>query len=144
MIRRPPRSTLFPYTTLFRSPSIEVHVMDFGHGKRSARLDLRRADHAERLRSLIRSCDVICQSYRPGALAARGLSAEQLARLRPGIVYVTLSAYSHVGPWRERRGFDSLVQSVSGIAHEGGAAAGLDGPEHLPAQALHHPPGYLP
>src|SRR2546426_7501061 len=59
MIRRPPRSTLFPYTTLFRSrtlaehgadvllvtaehlPSIEVHVMDFGHGKRSARLDLR-------------------------------------------------------------------------------------------------------
>ena len=124
-------------------PSIEVHVMDFGHGKRSARLDLRRADHAERLRSLIRSCDVICQSYRPGALAAHGLSAEELARLRPGIVYVTLSAYSHVGPWRERRGFDSLVQSVSGIAHEGGAAAGLDGPRHLPAQALDHATGYL-
>ena len=124
-------------------PSIEVHVMDFGHGKRSARLDLRRADHAERLRSLIRSCDVICQSYRPGALAAHGLSAEELARLRPGIVYVTLSAYSHVGPWRERRGFDSLVQSVSGIAHEGGAAAGLDGPKHLPAQALDHATGYL-
>jgi crotonobetainyl-CoA:carnitine CoA-transferase CaiB-like acyl-CoA transferase len=124
-------------------PSIDVHVMDFGLGKRSARLDLRRTDHAERLRALIRSCDVVCQSYRPGALAARGLSPEELARLRPGVVYVTLSAYGHVGPWRERRGFDSLVQSVSGIAHEGGTAAGLDGPKHLPAQALDHATGYL-
>ncbi len=124
-------------------PAIEVHLMDGGFGKRSARLDLRRADHLEQLRVLMRHADVVCQSYRPGALAARGLSPEDLARLRPGIVYVTLSAYGHVGPWRERRGFDSLVQSVSGIAHEGGVAAGTDGPRHLPAQALDHATGYL-
>jgi len=124
-------------------PAIEVHLMDGGFGKRSARLDLRRADHLEQLRVLMRHADVVCQSYRPGALAARGLSLEDLARLRPGIVYVTLSAYGHVGPWRERRGFDSLVQSVSGIAHEGGVAAGTDGPRHLPAQALDHATGYL-
>jgi len=123
-------------------PSIEVHVMDGGLGKRSARLDLRLTDHAERLGALIRSGDVVCQSYRPGALAARGLSPEELAGLRPGVV-VTLSAYGHVGPWCQRRGFDSLVLSVSGIAHEGGVAASLDGPKHLPAQALDHATGYL-
>jgi len=65
-----------------------------------------------------------------------------LAGLRPGVV-VTLSAYGHVGPWCQRRGFDSLVLSVSGIAHEGGVAASLDGPKHLPAQALDHATGYL-
>ena len=124
-------------------PHIELHVMTFGPGKRSARLDLRRREDVERLRALIREADVFCQSYRPGALAAIGFSAEELARLRPGLVYLTLSAYGHAGPWRERRGFDSLVQSVSGIAHEGGAAAGLDGPKHLPAQALDHATGYL-
>jgi crotonobetainyl-CoA:carnitine CoA-transferase CaiB-like acyl-CoA transferase len=124
-------------------PSIDVLVMDTGHGKRSARLDLRRDEDAERLRELIRGADVVCQSYRPGALAARGFGPEALARLRPGIVAVTLSAYGHVGPWASRRGFDSLVQTVSGIAYEGGRAAGIDGPRPLPAQALDHSSGYL-
>jgi len=123
--------------------SIERLVIDTGHGKRSARLDLRRADHVERLRTLVGQADVVCQSYRPGALAARGFSAEALAEIRPGLVYVTVSAYGHVGPWRERRGFDSIVQSVSGIAHEGGVAAGLERPKPLPAQALDHATGYL-
>ena len=124
-------------------PSIPGLVMDTGRGKLSAWLDLRRSEEAERLRRLIREADVFCQAYRPGALDGRGFSPEDVAALRPGIVYVTLSAYGHSGPWRARRGFDSLVQSVSGIAHEGGLTAGTDGPKHLPAQALDHATGYL-
>jgi crotonobetainyl-CoA:carnitine CoA-transferase CaiB-like acyl-CoA transferase len=124
-------------------PSIEGLVMDTGRGKLSAYLDLRQANQAQQLHGLIREADIFCQSYRPNALAERGFSPEALAALRPGIIYVTLSAYSHAGPWRERRGFDSLVQSVSGIAHEGGVAAEVAGPRHLPAQALDHATGYL-
>jgi crotonobetainyl-CoA:carnitine CoA-transferase CaiB-like acyl-CoA transferase len=124
-------------------PSIDGLVMETGYGKRSARLDLRRDEDAERLRALIGGADVFCQSYRPGALAGRGFAPAQVARLRPGIVYVTLSAYGHAGPWRARRGFDSLVQTVSGIAYEGGRAAGVDGPTPLPAQVLDHSSGYL-
>jgi crotonobetainyl-CoA:carnitine CoA-transferase CaiB-like acyl-CoA transferase len=124
-------------------PSIDVLVVDTGHGKRSARLDLRRADEAERLRTLIRGADVFCQSYRPGTLGARGFAPEDVAGLRPGIVYVTLSAFGHAGPWALRRGFDSIVQTVSGIAYEGGRAAGVEGPRPLPAQALDHSSGYL-
>jgi hypothetical protein len=123
-------------------PNLDPHVMEFGRGKLSAFLDLRGED-AEQLRALIREADVFSQGYRPGALAGHGFSPEQVAELRPGIVYVTLSAYGHAGPWRDRRGFDSLVQSASGIAHEGGRDAGLDGPKHLPAQALDHATGYL-
>lgn len=118
-------------------------VMDTGLGKLSASLDLRRADDAERLRQLIRRCDVFCQSYRPGALARLGFSPDDLARLRPGLVYVTLSAYGHTGPWRERRGFETLIQTVSGMAHEQGFGAGLDHPQHLPAQVVDHGTGYL-
>ncbi|MDO9444756.1 MAG: CoA transferase, partial [Dehalococcoidia bacterium] len=48
------------------------------------------------------------------------------------------------GPWAARRGFDSLVQTASGIAHEGGVQAGRPGaPVPLPAQALDHATGYL-
>ena len=123
--------------------NVPALVMDTGFGKLSASLDLRRPDDTERLRELIRQSDVFCQSYRPGALARHGFAPEDVARLRPGIVCVTLSAYGHAGPWRERRGFETLIQSVSGMAHEQGLAAGLDRPQHLPAQVVDHGTGYL-
>ncbi|MBE0630368.1 MAG: CoA transferase, partial [Burkholderia vietnamiensis] len=87
--------------------------------------------------------DVFVQSYRPGALAARGFAPEALAQRRPGIVCVSVSAYGHAGPWSKRRGFDSLVQSASGIAWQEQHAAGAASPRHLPCQALDHATGYL-
>ena len=63
--------------------------------------------------------------------------------LRPGLVYVAFSAYGHTGPWRERRGYDSLVQTASGIAVEQGTRPqGVDAPRHLPAAALDYATGY--
>ena len=125
-------------------PNLLGLVIDTGLGKLSASLDLRQADDADRLRALVRDCDVFCQSYRPGALARLGLGPEELARLRPGLVYVTLSAFSHAGPWRERRGFETIIQSVTGMAHEQGlGAAGGERPQHLPAQVVDHGTGYL-
>ena len=64
-------------------------------------------------------------------------------RISPGIVYVSLSAYGHSGPWAERRGFDLLVQTATGFNHAEGQAAGVDGPKELPAQMLDHASGYL-
>ena len=118
----------------------ESFVIDTGHGKLSARLDLRAASDRERLLSLAREADVFIQGFRPGALAQLGLAPEDLWSVRPGLIYVTLSAFGHAGPWAKRRGFDSLLQSTSGIAHEGG-----DGmtPKHLPAQAFDYATGYL-
>src|ERR1051325_10155459 len=63
---------------------------DTGHGKLSARLDLRQPRDLETLKGLVREGDVFSQGYRPGTLAGRGLAPEQLAALRPGIVYVSL------------------------------------------------------
>jgi crotonobetainyl-CoA:carnitine CoA-transferase CaiB-like acyl-CoA transferase len=124
-------------------PNIAPLVIDNGRGKRSALVDLRDATGRETLRGLAVGADVFLQAYRPGALAARGFGPEELARMRPGIVYVSVSAYGHEGPWAQRRGFDSLVQSASGIAFTEREAAGFDAPKHLPCQALDHATGYL-
>jgi len=113
--------------------------LDTGLGKLSAQLDLRDARGVETLRRLVRDADVFSQSYRPGALAARGFSPEQLARLRPGIVYVSLSAWGQSGPWQDRRGFDSIVQTVSGMAY----AQGGEKPQLLPCSAIDYVSGYL-
>lgn len=124
-------------------PNIAPLVIDNGRGKRSALVDLREAAGREVLRGLAGNADVFLQAYRPGALAARGFGPEELARVRPGIVYVSVSAYGHEGSWAQRRGFDSLVQSASGIAFTEREAAGWHEPKHLPCQALDHATGYL-
>jgi len=124
-------------------PNIMPLVMDTGRGKRSAQLDLRDAGGRQQLHELIGDADVFMQAYRPGSLSQLGYSAEELCALHPGLIHVSLSAYGHVGPWAKRRGFDSLVQSASGIADAEGRAAGSAAPGKLPFQALDHATGYL-
>src|SRR5712691_1706601 len=101
-------------------PNIGYQEYDTGHGKLSAHLDLRQPQDLETLRGLVREADVFSQGYRPGTLATRGFSSEALAQLRPGLVVVSLCAFSHVGPWASRRGFDTVVQTVSGITSRQG------------------------
>ena len=124
------------------SPSQEL---DTGHGKLSAHLDFRESSDVETLRSLVREADVFSQGYRPGTLAQRGLSPQDLAEMRPGIVYVSLSAFGRVGPWAERRGFDTVVQTVSGITHrQGEVFPGAEpGPQFYPVSAIDYLTGYL-
>ena len=126
-------------------PSIGSQEFDTGHGKLSAHLDLREEKDLETLRELIREVDVFSQGYRPGTLAGRGLSPEDLAGLRPGIVYVSLSAFGRVGPWASRRGFDTVVQTVSGItARQGELFPGAEpGPQFYPVSAIDYLTGYL-
>jgi crotonobetainyl-CoA:carnitine CoA-transferase CaiB-like acyl-CoA transferase len=124
-------------------PGLGLPDVDMGRGKLSASLDLRAGEERERLAGLLRGSHVFVQGYRPGGLAALGFSPEACAEMRPGIITVTLSAYGHEGPWAGRRGFDSLVQTASGINHAEAEAAGIDGPKELPCQALDHATGYL-
>jgi crotonobetainyl-CoA:carnitine CoA-transferase CaiB-like acyl-CoA transferase len=115
-------------------------VVETGHGKLSVNLDLREAAERDKLFKLVRSADIFVQGFRPGALAGFGLTVDDLVAQRPGVIYVTLSAFGHAGPWSARRGFDSLLQTTPGIAAEGGEG-GV--PRHLPAQALDYVTGYL-
>ena len=126
-------------------PNLGYQEYDTGHGKLSAHLDLRESRDVEVLRGLVRDADVFSQGYRPGTLGARGFSPEALATLRPGIVCVSLCAFSHVGPWASRRGFDTVVQTVSGItSRQGELYPGPEpGPQFYPVSAIDYLTGYL-
>jgi crotonobetainyl-CoA:carnitine CoA-transferase CaiB-like acyl-CoA transferase len=115
-------------------------LMDTGHGKRCAWIDLREPSGVDTMKALLHDADIFTQGYRPGTLAARGFAPEQVAELRPGIVCVDLCAYGHEGPWAARRGFDSIVQNVTGLAATQGS---LQSPRNLPVQALDYIAGYL-
>jgi crotonobetainyl-CoA:carnitine CoA-transferase CaiB-like acyl-CoA transferase len=124
-------------------PAIPWLTIDTGRGKLSTFLDLKREEGRNQMKALLAEADIFSQGYRPQALADLGFSPEEAAAINPGIVYVSLSAYGHVGPWSSRRGFDSLVQTSTGFNHAEGQAAGVDGPKELPAQILDHATGYL-
>lgn len=112
-------------------------------GKRCGRLDLRDPAGRERLIALLAEADVLVHGYRPGALERLGLGAAARRRAGPGLVDVSLDAYGWSGPWAGRRGFDSLVQMSSGIAHEGMRRFAKEQPTPLPVQALDHATGYI-
>jgi crotonobetainyl-CoA:carnitine CoA-transferase CaiB-like acyl-CoA transferase len=121
-------------------PEIAAAHQDTGPGKRSALVDLRTPVGRAVVHDLLSSADVLVHGYRPGALEALGLDQTAIVRRYPHLVTVSLSAWGHEGPWARRRGFDSVVQSASGIA----AICGDDGrPGVLPAQLLDHATGHL-
>jgi crotonobetainyl-CoA:carnitine CoA-transferase CaiB-like acyl-CoA transferase len=126
-------------------PNLGYQEFDTGHGKLSAHLDLREQRDVDTLRALVRGSDVFSQGYRPGTLDTRGLSPEDLAAIRPGLVYVSLSAFGHVGPWASRRGFDTVVQTVSGITtRQAEVVPGkTPGPQFYPVSAIDYCTGYL-
>lgn len=124
-------------------PSIPWLVIDTGRGKLSSFADLKTEHGRDTLLNLLSGADIFSQGYRPQSIAALGFSPEDAARMNPGIIYVSLSAYGHVGPWSGRRGFDSLVQTSTGFNHAEGQAAKIEGPKELPMQILDHATGYL-
>ncbi|MBJ2120939.1 CoA transferase [Arthrobacter sp. MSA 4-2] len=122
-------------------PEMPVQHLDTGAGKHSALLDLSLPADERTFRRLLDGAHVVVTGYRPGALDRFGLEPAALAGGHPGIILARLSAWGNTGRWAQRRGFDSIVQAVSGIAmreSSDGARPGV-----LPAQALDHAAGYL-
>jgi crotonobetainyl-CoA:carnitine CoA-transferase CaiB-like acyl-CoA transferase len=124
-----------------RLHAVRRAAIETSPGKRAAELRLDDAGDRARLEALLPRVDVLCQNARPGVLGRRGLGAERLAEVRPGIVYVSTDTYGHVGPWRTRPGFEPLAQSSVGWADEHRDAEGR--PTIVPALPCDYATGYL-
>ena len=122
-------------------PQTPEHVRDTSQGKRSCYLDLAQPEQSAKLKELVRGADVFSQGYRPGVLAARGFGPEELAKVRPGLVYLTISCYGGGGPFAERAGWEQVAQTVTGICHDNDGAAGK--PALIHAAACDWITGYL-
>jgi len=112
-------------------------------GKRCARLDLHKPQDRAVFEQLLAGADIMLHGYRSDALERLGYGADWRRARNPGLIDVSLDAYGWSGPWAARRGFDSLVQMSSGIAHAGMLWQRADKPFPLPVQALDYAAGYL-
>ncbi len=107
-------------------------------GKSCAELDLKKKNGHDIFVDLLRSADVLVYGYRKDALPRLGINPKTLTEVNPSLITVGLNAYGWTGPWRNRRGFDSLVQRSTGLAVD------VEGQViDLPYQVLDHATGYL-
>lgn len=124
-------------------PQVPPFVRDTSHGKRSCFLDFNLADEAARLRDLVREADVFIEGYRPHRLEAHGFGADDLVKLRPGLVYVSVNCYGSGGPFASRAGWDQIAQAVTGICHTQGIAEKAGQPKLTPVYLCDFLTGFL-
>ena len=124
-------------------PQVWSYVADTSHGKRSCYLDLRDESEKQTLLDLVKTADVFSQGYRPDKINQMGLGPEELADIRPGLVYVSISCYGADGPFSHRAGWEQIAQIMTGIAAEGVQSSSGYKPKTLPAAANDYITGYL-
>ena len=129
-------------------PNLPLRELETARGKRTAFIELPRDAPSvpQELRELIAQADVVSHAYRPNGLAERGLSAQDVQIMRPGIIYAELRAFGFTGPWQARRAYDSLTQTACGINYleslSHGSVEQVE-PKALPLQALDYAAGSL-
>jgi crotonobetainyl-CoA:carnitine CoA-transferase CaiB-like acyl-CoA transferase len=97
---------------------------DVNRGKRSILLDLKSAAGRDIFWQMLATADVVVQNYRAGKLARLGLSYEEVRQRKPDIIYASLNAFGHIGPWAERPGHEQFAQATTGMQERFGG----DGP----------------
>ncbi|NDZ18090.1 CoA transferase [Variovorax sp. WS11] len=124
-------------------PQTPEHVRDTSHGKRSCFLDITQPPGAAKLADLVRGADVFIDGYRPDRLAAHGFGPEDLRRLNPNLVYVSINCFGSGGPFASRAGWEQVAQAVTGICHTNGELTGAGRPKLVFAPMCDYTTGYL-
>src|SRR3954447_26905677 len=117
----------------WRTNDISVHWKVYARNKKSLTLNLRAADGLDLLRRLVATANVFIENFRPGTLEQMGIGPDVLHALNPKLVVVRVSGWGQDGPYRDKPGFGSLVEGMSGFASKNGFA---DRPPVLPPLAL--------
>ncbi|MBK8085269.1 MAG: CoA transferase [Devosia sp.] len=84
-------------------------------GKRSITADLRTAEGVDLVRRLVATADVLIENFKVGGLARYGLDYQCLSAINPRLVYCSITGFGQTGPYRDRAGYDFLIQGMSGI-----------------------------
>jgi glutaryl-CoA transferase len=96
-------------------------------GKKSITVNLAAAHGQRIVRELAAKCDVLLENYKPGDLDRYGLGYDQLKEVNPGLVYCSVPGFGHSGPYRDRPGYDFMIQGMGGLMSVTGERDDLPG-----------------
>src|SRR5690242_20114010 len=98
-----------------RQDGVSAPFLQLNRNKRSVVLDLKTPRDRERARALARDADVLIENFRPGVMAEFGLDYVAVSKINPRLIYCALSGYGQTGPYRDRGGFDLVLQGEGGL-----------------------------
>lgn len=101
--------------------------LGMNRGKKSVTIDIATPEGQDIVRKLAAKCDVLIENYRVGTLGRYGLGYQDIKAIRPDIVYCSITGFGQDGPYRDRAGFDPIVQAMSGFMSINGVPDGEPG-----------------
>jgi crotonobetainyl-CoA:carnitine CoA-transferase CaiB-like acyl-CoA transferase len=104
-----------------------AYFLTANRGKRSIAIDFTEPAGQALLRELVSKADVLVENYKVGALAQYGLGYEQLKRLRPELIYCSITGFGQTGPDADKAGYDAMIQARGGLMSITGVADGEPG-----------------
>ena len=117
----------------WRVKGLSLHWKVYARNKKSLAINLRPQAGRDALMELVARSQVLIENYRPGTLEEMGFGPDVLHARNPGLIIVRITGFGQDGPYRDRPGFGSLVEGMSGFASKNGFA---DRPPVLPPLAL--------
>jgi crotonobetainyl-CoA:carnitine CoA-transferase CaiB-like acyl-CoA transferase len=117
----------------WRVKGLSLYWKVYARNKKSLALNLRPPAGRDALMDLLTTSQVLIENYRPGTLEEMGLGPQTLHDRNPGLIIVRITGFGQDGPYRDRPGFGTLVEAMSGFAAKNGFA---DRPPVLPPLAL--------
>lgn len=108
-----------------------AYFLAYNRGKRSITIDLATREGQSLVRRLAGRCDVMIENFKVGALARYGLGYEEIAAVRPDIVYCSISGFGQDGPYASRPAYDTIMQSMAGLMSSNGTPPDVPGSEPL-------------
>ncbi len=84
--------------------------------KKCIAVDLKKAEGIELIKRLVKGFDIFVENFRPGVMNRLGLGYEDIKKIEPEIIYASMSAFGQVGPYRDKPGFELIIQSLTGVA----------------------------
>ena len=97
----------------------------FNRGKKSITLDLKKEDGQKIARELAKKSDVVLENFKPGVADSLGVGYQELSKLNPKLIYCSMSAFGDNGPYRDKPGYDPIVESMACIFSDQGAGKKL-------------------
>ena len=101
-----------------------AYFISTNRNKRSITLNLKSSGGMETLKDLIREADIVVENFRTGTLEKLGLDYDSMKKIRPGVIYCTITGYGYSGPYKDRPGYDFMAQALGGLMSITGPAGG--------------------
>ncbi|KAF2687209.1 CoA-transferase family III [Lentithecium fluviatile CBS 122367] len=98
-------------------PGESAYYLAVNRNKRSLGLSFAHPAGVDILHRLVEQCDVLVENYLPGSLAKYAMDYATVSKINPGLVYASITGYGQTGPYRDRAGYDVMVEAEMGLMH---------------------------